>query len=43
MFPELITRSDLEVFLPPVGGLTVYIFGDAADLRNPYVLRPRLL
>jgi GTP cyclohydrolase II len=35
MFPELITRSDLEVFLPPVGGLTVYIFGDAADLRNP--------
>ena len=23
MFPELVTRSDLEVFLPPIGGLTV--------------------
>ena len=67
MFPELVTRSDLEacaaphsrgrsmrcaldrvahvvmrsrhlavaqVFLPPIGGLTVYIFGNAADLRD---------
>ena len=30
MYPELVTRSDLEVFLPPIGGQTVYIFGDAA-------------
>ena len=35
MFPELITRSDLEVFLPPVGGLTAYIFGKAEDLKDP--------
>ena len=25
MYPELITRSDVKVFLPPIGGLTVYI------------------
>ncbi|MEM9695998.1 MAG: GTP cyclohydrolase II, partial [Myxococcota bacterium] len=29
MFPELVTRGDLEVFLPPIGGQTVYLFGDA--------------
>jgi GTP cyclohydrolase II len=28
MFPELITRPDLEVLLPPIGGTTVYLFGD---------------
>ena len=27
MFPELVTRSDLKVFLPPIGGITLYIFG----------------
>ena len=27
-YPELITRPDIKVFLPPIGGLTVYIFGD---------------
>jgi GTP cyclohydrolase II len=37
MYPELVTRSDLEVFLPPIGGQTVYIFGDARDLANPEV------
>lgn len=26
-YPELITRPDLKIFLPPIGGLTVYIFG----------------
>jgi GTP cyclohydrolase II len=35
MFPELVTRSDLEVFLPPIGGLTVYIFGDIATITDP--------
>ncbi len=35
MYPELITRSDLEVFLPPIGGMTVYIFGDYKALSNP--------
>jgi len=24
MYPELITRNDVKVFLPPIGGLTVY-------------------
>ena len=37
MYPELVTRSDLEVFLPPIGGQTVYIFGDPKDLANPAV------
>ncbi len=37
MYPELVTRSDLEVFLPPIGGQTVYIFGDARDLSDPSV------
>jgi len=35
MYPELVTRSDLEVFLPPIGGQTLYIFGRARDLSDP--------
>jgi GTP cyclohydrolase II len=35
MFPELVTRSDLEVFLPPIGGVTVYIIGDVAAITDP--------
>ncbi|MEA5627581.1 GTP cyclohydrolase II [Nostoc sp. UHCC 0251] len=35
MFPELVTRSDLEVFLPPIGGVTVYIIGDIAAIADP--------
>lgn len=34
MFPELITRPDLDVFLPPIGGLTLYIFGDPKYLAD---------
>ncbi len=37
MYPELVTRGDLEVFLPPIGGQTAYIFGDPRDLANPAV------
>jgi GTP cyclohydrolase II len=37
MYPELVTRSDLEVFLPPIGGQTLYVFGDVRDLANPKV------
>jgi GTP cyclohydrolase II len=37
MYPELVTRSDLEVFLPPIGGQTIYIFGNARDLADPAV------
>jgi GTP cyclohydrolase II len=35
MFPELVTRPDLKVFLPPIGGMTVYFFGDMAKLGKP--------
>ncbi|HST36436.1 MAG TPA: GTP cyclohydrolase II [Allosphingosinicella sp.] len=34
MYTDLVTRSDLSVFLPPIGGMTLYIFGDPADLGN---------
>ena len=37
MYPELVTRSDLEVFLPPIGGQTLYVFGDLRDLSNPAI------
>lgn len=37
MYPELVTRSDLEVFLPPIGGQTLYIFGDPRALADPAV------
>ncbi len=35
MFPELVTRSDLKVFLPPIGGMTAYIFGEIEALWDP--------
>jgi GTP cyclohydrolase II len=37
MFPELVTRSDFEVFLPPIGGLTAYVFGPVAQLADPSI------
>jgi GTP cyclohydrolase II len=37
MYPELVTRGDLDVFLPPIGGQTVYVFGNIHDLANPAV------
>jgi len=37
MYPELVTRGDLEVFLPPIGGQTVYVFGDPRHLADPSV------
>lgn len=37
MFPELVTRPDLKVFLPPIGSTTAYVFGNVADLSNPDV------
>src|SRR5262245_5312064 len=42
MFPELVTRPDLHVFLPPIGGTTIYLFGDLAglaDARTPVACR----
>jgi GTP cyclohydrolase II len=35
MYPELVTRPDLSVFLPPIGGITLYIFGDPAAVADP--------
>jgi GTP cyclohydrolase II len=35
MFPELVTRADMQVFLPPIGGASVYIVGDPAALADP--------
>lgn len=35
MYPELITRGDIKLFLPPIGGLTVYCFGDPAKMSDP--------
>lgn len=37
MFPELVTRTDLDVFLPPIGGLTAYFFGDVTTLHDPKI------
>ena len=35
MFPELVTRVDLNVFLPPIGGMTAYLFGDPGRVHQP--------
>lgn len=35
MYPELLTRPDLKVFLPPIPGATVYIFGPPSYMRDP--------
>lgn len=34
MFPELVTRPDLKILLPPIGGTTAYIMGDPLHLAN---------
>ncbi|KAK5064939.1 putative GTP cyclohydrolase [Exophiala bonariae] len=36
-YPELITRNDIKVFMPPIGGLTVYCFGDPAKMSDEKV------
>lgn len=37
MFPELVTRPDLKVLLPPIGGTTAYILGDPLNLAKPEI------
>lgn len=37
MFPELITRPDLKVFLPPIGGHTLYFMGDVETIHDTSV------
>ena len=34
MFPELVTRGDLEVLLPPIGGATVYMIGEITSIPD---------
>lgn len=34
MFSDLITRNDRKVFLPPIGGVTLYIFGSVENLAS---------
>jgi GTP cyclohydrolase II len=34
MYPELVNRPDLKVFLPPIGGATIYCFGDPQKLGD---------
>ncbi|EIW69259.1 hypothetical protein TREMEDRAFT_73806 [Tremella mesenterica DSM 1558] len=35
MYPELLTRPDIKIFLPPIAGTTIYIMGDPSKLSNP--------
>lgn len=35
MYPALIDDMDCKVFLPPIGGSSIYIFGDVAKLGDP--------
>jgi GTP cyclohydrolase II len=35
MFSELVTRPDMPVFLPPIGGATCYVIGDIAAITDP--------
>ncbi|MBS1985711.1 MAG: GTP cyclohydrolase II [Bdellovibrionales bacterium] len=32
MFPELITRPDLKLLLPPIGSTTIYMFGEPSHI-----------
>ena len=34
MYPDLVNREDLKVFLPPIGGTTIYMFGDPDKLGD---------
>src|SRR4029077_19048655 len=35
MYPELVTRPDLAVFLPPIGGTPLYLFGELWEIAQP--------
>ena len=42
IYPELVTRPDLSVFLPPIGGVTLYIFGDPSAIDSTRELTCRV-
>lgn len=37
MYPELLTRTDIKLFLPPIGGLTIYIWGNPDTIPDESV------
>lgn len=37
MYPELLTRTDIKLFLPPIGGLTIYIWGNPDTIPDENV------
>ncbi len=37
MFSELVTRPDIHIFLPPIGGITAYVFGEFEGISNPEI------
>lgn len=37
MYPELLTRTDIKLFLPPIGGLTIYIWGNPETITDENV------
>eukprot|EP01031_Cornospumella_fuschlensis_P025473 gene25473-30755_t len=34
MYPELLTRNDIKLFLPPIGGQTIYMWGDPSTIPD---------
>jgi len=37
MYPELLTRMDIKTFLPPIGGLTIYMWGNPDTIPDENV------
>lgn len=37
MYPELLTRTDIKLFLPPIGGLTIYMWGNPDTVTDENV------
>jgi GTP cyclohydrolase II len=37
MYPELLTRTDIKLFLPPIGGLTIYMWGNPDTITDENV------
>mmetsp|Transcript_18299 Transcript_18299/g.19883 ORF Transcript_18299/g.19883 Transcript_18299/m.19883 type:complete len:442 (+) Transcript_18299:121-1446(+) len=37
MYPELLTRNDIKLFLPPIGGQTIYMWGDPSTIPDENV------
>ena len=35
MYSELVTRPDLKIFLPPIGGVTIYLMGELDAVTDP--------